>query len=58
MKIATAALLGFMVWRLWPVANHWLKHGPRGTSEDWRSALLPIVLVIGFVLLLIMMVRA
>jgi hypothetical protein len=34
-----------------------LKHGPKGTSDDWRAALFPIILVIGFVIFLILMVR-
>lgn len=57
MKIGLAALLGVMVWRLWPAANHWLKHGPRGSSQDWQAALLPILVVVAFIVLLILMVR-
>jgi len=57
MKIGLAALLGVMVWRLWPAANHWLKHGPRGSGQDWQAALLPILVVVAFIVLLILMVR-
>lgn len=57
LKITVAAVLGFMVIRLWPAASHMLKHGPKGSSEDWRAVLLPIAAVIGFILLLILMVR-
>lgn len=57
MKIALAVVLGIMVIRLWPAAMHMLKHGPEGTNEDWRAALLPIAAVVGFVILLILMVR-
>ncbi|HSH30172.1 MAG TPA: hypothetical protein VK971_09725 [Thiohalobacter sp.] len=57
MKIGLAALLGVMVWRLWPAANHWLKHGPRGSGQDWQAALLPILAVVAFIVLLILMVR-
>lgn len=57
MKIGVAALLGVMVWRLWPAANHWLKHGPKGSSQDWRAAIVPLLLVVAFVGLLILMVR-
>lgn len=56
-KIAMAVVLGIIVIRLWPVAGHMLKHGPKGTADDWRSALIPIALVIGFVGLLIMLLR-
>lgn len=57
LKISVAAVLGFMVIRLWPVARHQVKHGPKGSAEDWRAALFPVLLVIGFVVLLILLVR-
>jgi hypothetical protein len=57
MKIALAAVLGIMAIRLWPAANHMLKHGPKGSADDWRGVLLPIAAAIGFVILLILMVR-
>ena len=46
LKITVAAVLGFMVIRLWPAARHMLKHGPEGSAADWRAALLPIAAVI------------
>lgn len=57
LKILTAVFLAFMAFRLWPAASHMLKHGPRGSSADWRGVLLPLLAVIGFVVLLILMVR-
>lgn len=57
MKIAWAAVLGMLIVRMWPVARHWMENGPKGTPDDWRAALLPIAGVVGFVLLLIMLVR-
>jgi len=57
LKITVAVVLGLMLIRLWPVAMHQLKHGPKGSSEDWRAALLPILAVTGFVVLLVMMVK-
>ena len=57
LKITLAVVLGIMVIRLWPAATHMLKHGPKGSSDDWRSALLPIAAVVGFIVLLILMVR-
>lgn len=56
-KIAVAGVLGYMVIRLWPAANQMLKHGPKGSGNDWRAVLLPIGAVVLFVLLLIMLVR-
>ena len=57
LKITVAIALGIMLIRLWPAAVHQVKHGPKGSAEDWRAALFPILLVIGFVVFLIMMVR-
>lgn len=57
LKITVAIVLGIMAWRLWPVARHMSKHGPRGSSEDWRAAILAIAAVVGFVVLLILVVR-
>ena len=57
LKIGTAASRLFMLWRLWPVANHWMKHGPKGTKKDWQTAIIALAAVVGFVILLIMMVR-
>ncbi|MDH3715670.1 MAG: hypothetical protein OET44_17680 [Gammaproteobacteria bacterium] len=56
-KLIWAAALIMMAVVLFPAARHWLKHGPRGTSDDWKAAIIPLVLVIGFVFLLITMVR-
>lgn len=56
-KITVALVLGFMVIRFWPVASQMFKHGPKGSADDWRAVLLPIAAVIGFVILLILMVR-
>lgn len=57
MKIAIAAVLGIMLFKLWPAANHYMKHGPKGTAKDWKAAIVPLAMVVGFVVLLIMMVR-
>jgi hypothetical protein len=57
LKIAVAAVLGFMVMRLWPVAKHLNQNGPKGNAHDWQAALLPIALVAGFVVLLVLLVR-
>ncbi len=56
-KILVAIFLIIMIVKLWPAANHLLKHGPKGTSDDWKAAILPIIVVIGFVIFLIFMVR-
>jgi ABC-type dipeptide/oligopeptide/nickel transport system permease subunit len=57
LQITVAIALGIMVIRLWPVAGNMLKNGPKGSSDDWRAALFPILMVVGFVILLVLMVR-
>ena len=57
LKIGSALMLVAMIVLLWPTANHWLKHGPRGSGDDWRAALLALGGVVAFVVLLILMVK-
>lgn len=57
MKILIAVLFGFMIWRMWPVTSHWLKHGPKGSNKDWQQVFLILGGVVLFVILLVMMVR-
>lgn len=56
-KILIAIFLVIMIVKLWPAANHMLKHGPKGSADDWRAAILPILAVVGFVIFLILSVR-
>jgi hypothetical protein len=56
MKIGSAMLLGMMLIILWPRAKVMIKESPKGTADEWKSALIPLLLVAGFVLLLIMAV--
>ena len=57
LQIATAVVIGMMLFFLFPTARHWLKHGPKAKEGDWGAALLPLLLVVGFVILLVMLVR-
>ena len=57
MKITSALVLGAMLVYLFPRAKLMMKHSPKGSSEDWRSVLIPLLGVILFVILLISMVR-
>jgi len=56
MKIGSALLLLMMLVFLWPRAKQMMKESPKGSSEDWKAVILPLLGVIGFVILLIMMV--
>lgn len=56
MKIGSALLLGTMLVILWPRAKVMLKESPKGSAEEWKSALIPLLLVAGFIVLLILAV--
>lgn len=56
MKIGAALLLGMMLIMIWPRAKMMMKESPKGTAADWKSALIPLLLVAGFIILLIMAV--
>ena len=55
-QIAVAALLGLMIWRMVPLAKHWLENGPRGSSKEWLNVSVLLAGVVLFVVLLISLV--
>jgi hypothetical protein len=57
MKITSAILLGVMLISFWPQAKRMMKESPKGSSEDWKSAFIPLALVALLVTLLVMAVR-
>lgn len=56
MKLGWALLLGAMVLVMLPRVKQMIKHSPKGSTDDWRSAIVPLLMVAGFVVLLIMLV--
>ncbi|MCW9023174.1 MAG: hypothetical protein OQK73_00690 [Gammaproteobacteria bacterium] len=56
MKVGSAILLGMMILFILPRAKTMIKESPKASSDDWRGILLPLVLIVGFVILLIMAV--
>lgn len=56
-SIVWALLLGFMIWRMIPVAKHWLENGPRGDSKDWMTTAMLLGGVVLFVIFLVMLLR-
>ncbi len=56
-KILTAVLLIAMMVYLFPRAKHMLKNSPKGSSDDWKGFIIPIVMVVLFIIFLIMSVR-
>jgi archaellum biogenesis protein FlaJ (TadC family) len=57
MKIAWAVMIMMMLAFMYPRAKHWMQHGPKAEKGDWQAAILPLLAVIGFVILLVMLVR-
>ena len=57
MKILAAAAAIMMLFFLWPAYKHWSKNSPKAEPGDWQAVALPLLAVVGFVVLLVMMVR-
>jgi hypothetical protein len=57
LKIAAAAFLTMMLFYLWPAFKAWQENGPKAEKGDWQAVVLPLAAVVGFVVLLVMMVR-
>ena len=53
MKISSALLIVLMLVYLLPRAKAMLKNSPKASGNDFIAALIPLLLVIGFVFLLI-----
>ncbi len=56
MQLIMAGAMGYMAFRMWPAARDWIKHGPRGTANDWLHFSMLIAGVILFVVLLMYLV--
>jgi hypothetical protein len=57
LKIALAAIMVLLLFRLWPVYKQWQESGRKAEKGDWQAALLPLGAVVLLVILLIMAVR-
>jgi hypothetical protein len=56
-KIGVLVLAGLLIVFWGPRALRAAKNSPKGTTEDWKSFLIPMLLVVLFIILLIMSVR-
>lgn len=56
-KIGVLIVAALLIIFWGPSALRAARNAPKGTSEDWKGFLIPIVLVVLFVILLIMSVR-
>lgn len=45
-----------MIIRMWPVAKHWVKNGPKGSSSEWLNVSMLLAAVVLFVTFLIVAV--
>ncbi|MFY9974100.1 MAG: hypothetical protein WAK53_07590 [Chromatiaceae bacterium] len=57
LKIALAAVMILLLFRLWPAYKQWQESGRKAEKGDWQAALLPLGAVVLLVILLIMAVR-
>ena len=55
-KLFSALLIVAWLIFIWPQAKRWLREGRRAEAGDWPAAILPLLLVAGFVALLVMLV--
>ena len=56
LKIGSALFLAALLVMIWPRARIMMQEGRKGSASEWKSALIPLLLVIGFVVLLILSV--
>lgn len=56
-KILSAILMVGMLVFIFPRMLSALRNSPKGTSQDWMGFVVPLLAVVGFVVLLIMMVK-
>jgi len=57
LQIASASLVVLMLVFLYPTAKRWLSEGPKAKPGDWQAAMIPLLMVVGFVILLILLVK-
>jgi uncharacterized membrane protein YphA (DoxX/SURF4 family) len=57
LKLAAAAVLIMMLFYLWPAYKAWQQNSPKAEKGDWQAVVLALGAVVGFVVVLIMLVR-
>ncbi|HBV21188.1 MAG TPA: hypothetical protein DEF07_05650 [Nitrosomonas sp.] len=56
MKIVAAMALVMFIIFLFPRARYMMENSPKGSSSDWMSFVIPIVMIVLFIMLLIQLV--
>ncbi|MBT3206318.1 MAG: hypothetical protein HOM14_17700 [Gammaproteobacteria bacterium] len=57
LKIISALFLVGMMIMIYPSLKHASENAPKGTKEDWLSAIKPLLMVVVFVIALIVLVQ-
>ncbi|MFK7857742.1 MAG: hypothetical protein AB8B64_02905 [Granulosicoccus sp.] len=57
-KIPIALFCIFFIAKLFPLAVHWIKHGPYGSSKEWLNVSMLLGAVVLFVTFLITTVQS
>ncbi len=57
LKIISAIFLIGMMIMIYPSLKHASANSPKGTKEDWLSAIKPLLMVVVFVIALIVLVQ-
>ena len=56
-QITLTVIMAYIIYRLWPAAKHYFEKGERGTNQQWIGFSLIIAAVVGFVFLLMWLVK-
>lgn len=56
MQIVSAMALIMFIIFLFPRARYMLQNSPKGSSSDWMSFLIPVIMIVLFIMLLIQLV--
>jgi len=57
LKIISAVFIVGMMVMIYPSLKHATKNSPKATSADWVSFIKPILIVVGFIVILILLVQ-
>jgi len=57
-KILSAIILGGLILFLYPRMRKEAKDAPKGTADDWKGVLFPLLGVVLFIVFLIMMAKS
>jgi len=56
MEIVSALALVMFIVIMFPAARYMIKNSPKGTTSDWMSFIVPLVVVVLFIILLVKLI--